>query len=264
MRMFIWPVCLLTAACGMQAPAGDTDKPAEDWIQLFNGKNLDGWIPKIKGYEVNENFGDTFRVVDGLLTVSYDQYDQFKGRFGHLFYQQPFSHYIIRVEYRFVGDQCAGGPPWAVRNSGIMFHGQSPQTMRKDQDFPVSIEAQLLGGSGAGDRPTNNVCTPGTHIVMAGELITRHCTSSKSETYHGDEWVTAEVEVHGNQRVIHRVNGQVVLEYTNPQLDENDADAAKLIKDGEKMLASGTISLQAESHPLQFRKVELRKLPSGE
>lgn len=231
-----------------------------DWIQLFNGKDLEGWKVKITGYELNDNFGNTFRVEDGVLKVAYDQYEKFDGKFGHLFYHQPFSDYVLRVEYRFVGEQTPGGPGWAFRNSGIMVHGQSPESMRKDQNFPVSIEVQLLGGKGTGTRTTANVCTPGTHIVMDGKLVTRHCNSSRSKTYHGDQWVTLEVEVRGNKSIKHVMDGETVMEYTAPQLDEKDQDARKLIKDGDRMLYGGSISLQAESHPLEFRKVELRKL----
>ncbi|GIW92816.1 MAG: hypothetical protein KatS3mg110_0857 [Pirellulaceae bacterium] len=234
--------------------------PQRDWIPLFNGKDLTGWVPKIKGYPAGENFGNTFRVENGVLKVSYDQYDAFNGRFGHLFFHQPYSHYRLRVEYRFVGEQCPGGPSWAVRNSGIMIHGQTPESMRIDQDFPVSLEVQLLGGLGRGERPTANVCTPGTHIVMNGELVTRHCTNSRSQTYHGDQWVTVEVEVRGHELVRHIVNGQVVLEYTHPQLDDRDPDARRLLESQPKELSGGTISLQSESHPVEFRKVELLPL----
>ncbi|MEJ7588498.1 MAG: hypothetical protein WKI04_13135 [Ferruginibacter sp.] len=41
------------------------------WEQLFNGKNLDGWMVKIRGYELNDNFGNTFRVENGVMKVSY-------------------------------------------------------------------------------------------------------------------------------------------------------------------------------------------------
>ena len=231
-----------------------------EWTQLFNGKNLDGWKVKIKGYELGDNFGDTFRVEDGVLKVSFDQYDKFDGRFGHLFYKDEFSHYRLRVEYRFVGDQAPEGPRWAFRNSGIMIHGQAPETMEKDQSFPVSIEVQLLGGGGTGDRSTGNLCTPGTHVVLDGHLEKRHCINSSSKTYHGDQWVTIEVEVHGNELIKHIVNGATVMTYSQPQLDEKDAQAKKLIKGGDVMLQSGSISLQAESHPIEFRKVELLKL----
>lgn len=236
------------------------DQKAEEWIDLFNGKNLDGWIIKIAGHDLNDNYKDTYRVEDGILKVSYDQYETFSGKFGNLFYEKSFSHYILHVEYRFVGDQVAGGPDWAFRNSGIMIHSQSPESMGKDQNFPVSIEVQTLGGDGEHKRTTGNLCTPGTNVVMDGKLRTEHCISSTSETYHGDQWVTLQVEVRGNELVKHIVNGKTVLEYTQPQLDPNDADAKKLIEDGNLMLDKGYIALQAESHPVQFRKVQIKLL----
>lgn len=251
---------LLAIALLIAYPAPAADDAKEKWVSLFNGKDLTGWTPKIKGYELGDNHADTFRVEGGVLKVAYDKYDKFDNKFGHLFYKDKFSRYVLRVEYRFVGGQCKGGPGWAVRNSGVMFHCQDPKSMRKDQDFPVSIEAQFLGGVTKEDRPTGSVCTPGTHIVMDGKLITRHCTTSKSKTYQGDQWVTAEIEVHGAGKVKHVINGKTVIEYEKPQLDPGDADGKKLIKDGKVLIEEGYISLQAESHPVEFRKVEIRVL----
>ena len=198
----------VTLAAGGSLAA--VDETAEQWEVLFNGKDLTGWTPKFKGYELGENYANTFRVEDGVLRVVYDGYSQFDGTFGHLFYEKPYSNYVLRVEYRFVGDQAPGGPGWALRNSGIMIHGQPPETMSVDQDFPVSIEVQLLGGNGTNERPNGNLCTPGTHVVMDGNLVTQHCTNSKSKTFHGEQWVTAEVEAHGNGRIIHRITAQDV------------------------------------------------------
>jgi len=236
-----------------------TPKPKnEGWIKLFNGKDLNDWNIKITGLPLNENYNNTFRVEDSLLKVRYDQYDKFDGHFGHIFYKTQYSHYKIRVEYRFVGEQCTEGAGWALRNSGIMIHGQSAESMEQNQDFPVSIEVQLLGGNGTDERSTLNVCTPGTNIVMNDSLWTQHCTNSKSKTYHGDQWVTVEVEVCGDSIIRHLIDGQTVLEYTKPQLDERDPNYLKLLPaDGNKLLKKGTISLQAESHPVDFRKVEL-------
>jgi len=256
----LWVLCvaLTSTLCGC---AVEQDKASKSrWVSLFNGKDLKGWKVKITGHELNDNYGNTFRVENGILKVSYDQYDKFDGKFGHLFYKDKFSHYMLRLEYRFVGEQTPGGPGWAFRNSGIMIHCQPPESMRKDQSFPVSVEVQLLGGNGRDERSTGNVCTPGTHIVMDGKLVTTHCIPSRSKTYHGDQWVTMEVEVHGNAIIKHIVNGEVVLEYERPQLDENDRDAQKLITNGDKMLSEGYISLQAESHPVEFRKVEMLTL----
>ncbi|MCP4641311.1 MAG: DUF1080 domain-containing protein [bacterium] len=251
----------LLAVCAVAVVACQTEaqEPAPDgeWVSLFNGKDLTGWIPKIKGYDLGENFGNTFRVEDGLLKVCYDQYDKFDNRFGHLFYKDEFSNYRLKMEYRFVGEQIEGGAGWAWRNSGAMIHGQPANTMAKDQDFPVSIEVQLLGGKEEGKRPTGNLCTPGTHVVMDGKLVTRHVINSSSDTYPGDGWVTVEVEVRGNT-LTHFVEGKPVLTYTDPQLDEKDKDAKKLIEAGRPVkLTGGTISLQSESHSLEFRKVEI-------
>jgi hypothetical protein len=258
--MILFVHCLILGIT-LSGYATEQNKPAESrWISLFNGKNLDGWKVKITGHELNDNYGKTFRVEDGVLKVCYDQYDTFGGKFGHIFYKEKFSRYRLRLEYRFVGEQVPGGPGWALRNNGIMLHCQSPESMTKDQNFPVSIEVQLLGGNGKDKRSTGNLCTPGTNVVMDDRLVTQHCTSSRSKTYHGDQWVKAEVEVHGNDLIKHIINGEVVLEYERPQYDEKDADARKLIKEGTVMLSEGYISLQAESHPTEFRKIEILPL----
>ena len=250
----------LVVLAGALGAAGEDEPGGERRISLFNGKDLEGWKVKIAGHELGDNYGNTFRVEDGVLKVGYDKYDGFGGKFGHLFYDGEFTNYKLRVEYRFVGEQIAGGPGWAFRNSGVMIHGQSPESMRKDQAFPVCIEVQLLGGGGSESRSTANLCTPGTHVVMDGKLLTRHCFSSSSNTYHGDQWVAAEVEVRGN-KITHSVEGKEVLAYEQPQLDEKDQDAKKLLDAGQpKMLTGGTISLQSESHPVEFRKVELLRL----
>jgi len=238
------------------------ENPSEEsWIPLFNGRNLDHWIPKINGYETGENFGNTFRVEDGLLSVSYDAYEKFDSRFGHLFYDRPFSYYRLRVEYRFTGDQASGGPGWAFRNSGIMIHGQSPESMAKDQDFPISIEVQLLGGDGTNERTTANLCTPGTHVRMDGKLITEHCITSTSKTYHGDQWVQMEVVVYGDSLIRHYVDGDMVIEYTDPQVGGGVVNNFhEWAKKDDTTLKGGSISLQSESHPVQFRRVELLDL----
>lgn len=253
---------ILFVLIGAFVSSCNSPKPKnEGWIQLFNGKDLNDWNIKITGFPLDENYGNTFRVEDSLLKVRYDQYQNFDGHFGHIFYKTPFSHYKIRVEYRFVGEQCPGGEGWAYRNSGIMIHGQSAESMEVNQDFPVSIEVQLLGGNGTDERSTLNLCTPGTNVVYHDSLWTQHCTNSSSKTYHGDQWVTAELEVQGDSIIKHIIDGQIVLEYSKPQLDDRDPSYQKLLPpDGNKLLSKGTISLQAESHPVDFRKVELLNL----
>jgi hypothetical protein len=251
---------LCAALLGAPTPALAQEPVDSGWIDLFNGQDLDGWTVKITGLELGQDPARTFRVEDGLLKVVYDGYDRFTGIFGHIFYETPYSSYRLRVEYRFVGEQVPGGPDWALRNSGAMVHSQVPASMTRDQEFPVSIEFQFLGGNGTDPRPTGNLCTPGTNVIMDGELVTRHCTNSTSPTIHGSDWVTAEIEVHADSIIRHFINGQLVLEYEQPQLDPTDPDAQPLIRDGRLALGRGYIALQSESHPIEFRSVRLRIL----
>jgi|SRR5688572_8327400 len=245
------------------APAAPIKADAKDWIQLFNGKDLADWTPKFAHSELGVNVNDTFRVEGGLLQVRYEKWKNFTDEFGHLFYRDPFNYYLLAAEYRFVGQQVspiAQGLEWAIRNNGLMLHSPHPKTMLKDQDFPISIEVQLLGGFGK-PRTTANLCTPGTNVEMDGKLVTRHCINSKSKTYEGDQWVRVEVLVHGNELMRHMVEGETVLEYTKPQIGGGNVSpvdpAAKV--DGT-MLTGGYISIQAETAPIDFRKIELLNL----
>jgi len=229
-----------------------------EWIELFNGKNLDNWIPKIAKHDLGVNYQNTFRVEDGKLTVNYDDYESFDDQYGHIFYDKSFSAYYLAVEYRFVGEQAPGGPGWAWRNNGAMLHGQDPRTMLKDQDFPISIEGQLLGGPEEGKRTTSNLCTPGTNVVMNGELFTPHCVNSNSKTYRGDQWVRATFLVLKDSLIQHYLEGEVVLEYTKPQIGGGGASPSDpAVKQDGKLLTEGYISFQGESHPTEFRKIAL-------
>ena len=250
----------LVLSQGPATTAGIPKVSPGDWIQLFNGKDLTGWTPKFAKHDLGENFNNTFRVEDGLLKVRYDKWETFNGEFGHMFYKDPFSYYVIAAEYRFVGDQVKGGPDWAIRNNGLMLQAPDPKTMMKDQDFPISIEVQLLGGFGK-PRTTANLCTPGTNVVMDGKLETRHCINSKSKTYEGDQWVRVEVLVHGDELMRHYVEGEPVLEYTKPQIGGGNVSPVdpKVKVDGTP-LTGGYISIQAETAPIDFRKIEVLNL----
>lgn len=252
--------CILLFNTACQTIGSDKNELPKP-IQLFNGKDINDWIPKIRLHEVGENYANTFRVEDGLLKVRYDGYDSFNQQYGHLAYKDPFNYYILRVEYRFVDEQVEDGEGWAWRNSGAMLHGQDPLTMLKDQNFPISIEGQMLGGDGTSERTTSNLCTPGTNVVMNDELFTPHCINSSSKTYHGDQWVIADFVVLGDSLIQHVLEGEVVLEYTKPQIGGGAVDNydPKEKIDG-KLLTGGHIYLQSESHPIDFKKVEIYDL----
>ena len=263
-------VALCVLACAAVSVGGasltqKSDPDARAWIQLFNGHNLDDWLFKFAHHDLGENLQDTFRVEDGLLKVRYDKWTAFNGEFGHLFYREPFSYYLLAAEYRFVGAQLPAvskSLEWAARNNGLMLHAPHPKTMLKDQDFPISLEVQLLGGRGDGKlRTTANLCTPGTHVVIGDRLRTEHCINSTSKTYDGDQWVRVEVVVHGGESMKHVVEGQTVLEYSKPQIGgEMASPADPAVKVDGTMLTGGYIGLQAETAPIDFRKVELLNL----
>ncbi len=251
-------LCLLPFLKGADAVA-----PTNGWIALFNGKNLDGWTIKVAKHPLGENPAKTFQVEDGMIKVSYDGYPKFDQQYGHLFTNIAYSHYILRLEYRFTGKMMPDAPNYVNLNSGVMIHAQSPQSMRLDQGFPSSLEMQFLADEGKGARSTANLCTPGTHVEMGGKLITQHIVKSSAPTFAAETWVQAEVEVHGNEEIIHRINGVEVLRYQRPQLDpKNDnAPATDLLEAGSNlMLSYGHIALQAEGQPVWFRKIELKSL----
>jgi hypothetical protein len=238
------------------------------WVTLFNGRNLDGWTPKFAGRPLGENFRNTFRVEDGILKVSYDQYPAFDQKYGHLFSNLVYSHYVLRLEYRFEGERMADAPDYVNLNSGVMIHSQTPQSMKMEQAFPASLEFQFLADEGKGRRSTGNLCTPGTHVEIQGELVTQHIVESSAPTFPADEWVKVEVEVRGSEEVVHRVNGVEVLRYQKPQLDPKNAlaPASNLLEAGaDRFIRHGHIALQAEGQPVWFRNIELKPLeePQG-
>ena len=258
-------VIILLLLLGMTKTKLFSQQDSLQWIQLFNGKDLAGWDIKITGYDLNDNYNNTVRVEDGIMKIDYDKYTNFTNQFGHIYYKTPYSYYRLVVEYRFVGKQIQGGPSWDIRNSGVMIHSQSAASVGKDQEFPVSLELQLLGGLGTGPRTTANLCTPGTYVEMNDKVNMHHCINSTSKTYDGDQWVRVEMEVFGDSLIRHIIAGQVVLEYRHPKIGETGADIKRYLDEGfiKKMntpLKEGYIALQAESAPVQFRKVALLNL----
>lgn len=241
--------------------AADPANSGEPWTPLFNGRDLEGWIFKMKGTALGEDPLNTVRCVDGCITMDYARYEKFDKRFGHLFYKEKLRNFRLRLEYRFFGEQAPGGPAWAWRNSGVMVLCQDPASMRVDQNFPVCMEAQLLGGNPSGDKPrtTMNLCTLGTSVVYQNQLLNTN-VSTTAPALVGDGWVACEVVVI-NGAVQHRLQGQEVLSYSACQLDPNQQDAKALLAAGSPlMLREGWICLQAESHPVQFRNIELQRL----
>ena len=251
----------LTIASSLFAAPADSAQP---WIPLFNGKNLDGWTPKFAKHPIGVNLLDTFRMEDGIIKVSYDKYRVFEQQFGHLYTNIPYSHYIVRLEYRLTGKVMADAPSWTALNSGVMLHSQSPLSMTVEQLWPVSLEGQFLAAGTTAGRQTGNICTPGTDVEVNGKLTKAHIVDSSGPMPKVDEWVRFEAEVHGHDEIIYRVNGVEVLRYRHPQLDPMDPDAQRLLAAGaDPRIGFGHIALQAEGQPVWFRNVELKRLESA-
>lgn len=248
------------------APAQAQDLKAGPWRSLFDGKSLDGWIPKIAKHPVGENYQQTFIVENGAIRVSYAGYKTMDGQFGHLFYKAPFKAYRLRLTYRFLTDGALPDTPaWARSNSGVMFHSQSPESMTVNQSFPVSVEYQLLGKDGDGRRATAAVCTPGVTITIDGQKVKEHCTpSANAPTIPNGTWVKAELEVRPNGEVFEKIDGVVVHHYADITLDPEDtvADGAKpyILARGAQRVTEGYIALQSEGHPIEFKDIEIQEL----
>ncbi len=260
-----WCVLLIFCQCATTSPK-ESDFLAistQEWKPLFDGKTLNNWTTKIHHYEVGDNHGETFRVEDDMIKVRYDNYEgDFNDRYGHLYYDEPYSYYHLSLEYRFVGEVHPGAPSFVVKNSGVMFHSQDPRTMPVEQDWPISVEIQFLAGIEEGShRPTGNMCSPGTDVVYEGRIDPRHCINSTSDTYYGDQWVKAELIVLGDSLVTHIINGEPVLSYTDPQMGGGVAlryDPA--IKIDGQLLSEGFIALQSEGQPIDFRDIKIKNL----
>lgn len=234
----------------------------QHWKQLFNGKDIKDWIVKINHHEVGEDPANTFRVEDGMVKVRYDKYDKFNQQYGHLYYKRPYAYYHLKFEYRITGEWRKDAPSYTIRNSGVMIHSQDPRTMPKEQDWPISVEFQLLAGLDDGKpRPTGNMCSPGTDVVYKGKIDPRHCIESSSKTYGLNEWVKGEIIVLGDSLVTHIINGDTVLQYSKPQIGGGVVTNfdPKIKQDG-KLLSSGFIALQSEGQPVDFRNITILNL----
>jgi Domain of Unknown Function (DUF1080) len=232
-------------------------KHAKKWVTLFNGKNLNNWTVKIAGYKQGENFGNTFRVENGILSTRYDKYDSFNNRFGALYYNKKFTNYRLKVEYRFVGKLTPGAPSWGFRDGGIQYHCQSPSSVVIDQPFPVCLEYNLHGGDGTGERPTGEICTSGMSVEISGKKNTSNCTTPfVKRTFNDDQWITAEIDVKDG-KFTHFVNGEQIIQFENARYDSTNPIAKNFIINRNDVVKDGYISLQSNSHPMDFRKIEI-------
>ena len=255
--MLMYRLLLISSILLLSFYPGSESSPAKKWVKLFNGKNLNNWQMKISGYPLGENFGNTFSVTDGILSVRYNQYDSFSNKFGAIYYNKKFRNYRLRVEYRFVGELTPGAPSWGFRDGGIQYHCQSPSSLGLTQSFPVCLEYNLHGGNGKDERPVGEICASGMSVEINGKKNSSFCTPANvKKTFHGDQWVTAEIESRDG-KFRHFVNGEEILQFQNPRYDPKHTIGKTFIVNGNDLVKDGYISLQSNSHPMDFRKVEI-------
>jgi hypothetical protein len=250
------------------ANAGPNDT---DWVQLFNRVDLKDWDIKFTGHQLNDNYKNTFKVQDSLLIVDYGGYTGFNNEWGHAANKtKPYSYYLLRAEYSPGANQVSGGPSWAVQNNGLMLHSQSMASMTLGQNYPISMECQLKGSKNG---PTLNLCTPGTayyNAVSGGSVNTTHCTSISASSSPGpasDAWAWASAYVLGDS-IIRHYNGKgvgstPVLTYYRPVYNNADGSVGSAPSNtpaNGTPLKSGYISIQAETAPYRFRRIELVNL----
>jgi hypothetical protein len=179
----------------------------------------------------------------------------------------------LRGEYQVWGTQASGGPSWAVQNNGFMLHSQSMATMTLNQDFPVSMEAQLLGpgnntSGGATSASTMNLCTPGTGFstTPTGSTNNSHCVPAKPTTRAAlnTGWQKVSALILGDSMHTYYAgpNGtDSVLRYYKPvYLSGNIANPPSGMPANGTRLTGGYITIQSETHPFRFRKIEVLNL----
>ena len=244
------------------APRAQT--PADTaWINLI--QNFSDWDLKLRYQNLNVNWNNTFQMVGGVLTVDYSNYVDFTNEpFGHACYKvRPFSYYYLRAEYQVWGNQVPLGPGWALQNNGFMLHSQSMASMGLNQDFPMSLEAQLLGpGNGSS---TMNLCTPGSAFyttATGGTVNLNHCINATSQPRAAVNtgWQPVSALVLADSVVRHYVNNVLVLTYYRTVQYQGNVSGNTITITNNAPLNQGYITIQAESHPYRFRRIDVVNL----
>ncbi|WP_164847507.1 3-keto-disaccharide hydrolase [Sphingobium algorifonticola] len=248
----------LVGGSGTQASAIARDAR---WRPLFDGKTLEGWLPKIKGYPIGDNFGNSFSVGNGTIRVGYDGYGGvYADRPGFLVTKESFGAFHLRLQYRMVPGAGLPDAQEALRsNSGVLYFVQSPDTLKPAQGMPVGLELQLLGDVGEGPRPTGSICIPkGVFARVFTTRMTNHCIFSTGPTIPNGQWTKVDLIVRPDGSSEHRINGRTVMRVVDPQRDPLDPYAAPLVQKDGVQLRKGHIALQSEGHGIEFKNIEIK------
>ncbi len=198
--------------------------PAADdgWVDLFNGRTMDGWRPS-----ENKN---SWKVVDGQLSAD--------GPRSHLFYSGPvrgarFRNFELEVE-ALARPAC---------NSGVYFHTAYQETNFPQKGFEVQINNTALGEGTYRERKK-------TGSLYGLRTIYKQLVAD-------DEWFKLSVAVRGKNVQI-RINGMLLVDYTepNPPVIPDGIERERFLDQGTFALQCHNDGSRA-----RFRGVRVRPLP---
>lgn len=206
------------------APPPSSTSPT---IDLFNGKNLDGWshvlVDKTLGKE------DVWSVQDGILIC--------KGLpLGYLHTDATYQDFKLSLEWRWA-------PGTEPTNSGVLMRiAAAPETF-----LPKCVEAQLQHGK-AGDlygfygASLNGDADRYKDIENEKIGKFKGVARIKGTEKPAGEWNQYDIKVQGDQVEVH-INGELV----------NRASGLDVL--------AGPIGLQSEGSEIHFRNIKLSKIP---
>jgi hypothetical protein len=181
MRCFTLYCLLCSCLLAQQArrPAESTSRlPGEDWVPLFNGKDLSGWVEVGKEkWTVEEG------AIHGVaLTKEY----------GYLRTEKTYKDFHLALRFKCEGDG----------NSGVFFHVDfKPGTANVTQGLQFEVDCTI-------GRHTGGIYGDGRAWIVwpapENELVVRK-----------GEWNEYLLKVEGN-RYVSRLNGVLMVDFTDP------------------------------------------------
>jgi len=169
-------LCIVAAGLLIVGSTARADDAKSDWVELFNGENMDGW-------KASEN-KDSWSVVDGSLVC--------KGPRSHLFYtgiDKPFKNFEFECEVMTTPGS----------NAGIYIH-----TKYQEEGWPKAgqeVQVNITHGD-----PKKSGSLYGIVDVGAKDL---------EGLVKDNEWYTTHITVNGRHVTV-KINDKTVVDYTEP------------------------------------------------
>jgi len=227
-----FPLLFAAATLAAQAPPKADGNGKSGWIQLFDGKTLNGW----RGYNKPDTSTTRWKVEDGMLTIPQTGAGDTKGQ-QDIITKETFEQFDLRWEWRI----SQGG------NSGVKYF------VLEDQPSAIGHEYQLIDD----ERHPDAKIGPHRQTAAFYDVMPAH---DRPMTPAG-EWSTSEVIVRG-KHVEHIRKGKKVLEY---ELD-SPALTAAIEKSKFKGIErfgkpqNGHILVQDHGDQVWYRKIEIKSL----